>query len=274
MIIIGYGHLSILQNQYSMTSIQTIPQLNYVIYCIAIVIFFSWSCSSENEISSIEGTITGNVIQFDNYENQINDFENTEVVALISENDSIVVHPDLNGYYHFDNLPLGNIGVKFRKPGYIELEITSFLNTENIDTIPTLYLIEKIPFPFDNIWTTYENGELTWSISASYSSNETYLVGAFLCFGKDTPVTFNNSQGHKLSGSSKIVSQLGGYDTTTIQRQLSYFTDMGFNIGDNVYVVIYAVNKKFRELYRILDDFPNLEIRFDNPSSYSVFILK
>ncbi len=88
--------------------------LSFVITLVLSIPFFS--CSKEELVPNLEGSLVGYVYTFDEFANLLDDHSNVQVTALGLEHFTTLT--DKKGRFEFQGLPAGTYELHFEKEGF------------------------------------------------------------------------------------------------------------------------------------------------------------
>ena len=245
-----------------------------------VLMLLSLSCSNETEINETplpvlhSGTLSGSVKLFNKYGVENSNFNDLKIKLIDSLNTSRLLDLDSAGTFKIDGIPYGNLFLLIDKAGYGIVDTLSFNLQKKIDTLSTIRLAEELPLSYESFSIYYGNKMIHYNRSTTYKTNDSYLVGELICFGKDPNVSLNNNTFFMGTGSFSNVSTINWTISSSTSCSLENFTNNGLQIGDRIYAVCYPIIHASFTLYNGQNQ--NFEIKsykIGNPSNAGSFIL-
>ncbi|MFZ4549369.1 MAG: hypothetical protein ACOYN4_18125 [Bacteroidales bacterium] len=238
------------------------------------------SCTKETDNSEPSkpvvkyGSLYGNVKLLDKYEVENLDFDNLKIELIDSLNAHRYVEVDSAGAFHLDSIPYGYISLIIDKPGFGIVDTLGFDLQNSVDTLSKIILAEHLPLCYNSFSVSYDNNWIHYFMTTTYQTNDSYMVGKLICYGKSPNVSLNNCELCSGTGSFTNVSMINSVLGCTMSYSLKNFTDNGFQIGDRIYAVCYPI---IAGEFTIYDDpkqnFDIISYNIGNPSNISSFIL-
>jgi hypothetical protein len=250
----------------------------YKVICLVFILILA-SCSkdqnkTENVPSHVQkGSLYGNVQLYSKYGTKDSNFTDLRIELIDSLNIHRLIQVNSNGSFLIDSISYGIILLKIEKSGYGVIDTLSFSIHKIIDTLSTIKLAEELPFCYNSFSVYYSNGMIHYQRSTNYQSNDSYLVGELICFGKNSDVSLNNCDFFMGTGSYSNVKTINWTTGSATNCSLKNFTNSGSKIGDKVYAVCYPIIHASFTLYDE-QNFSIVSYKIGNPSPISSFFLQ
>ena len=252
------------------------PLKNYLLVLMVILA----SCTKETDNSETPkpvvkyGSLYGNVKLVNKYEGENFDFDNLKIELIDSLKAHRNVEIDSAGAFHLDSIPYGYISLIINKPGFGIVDTLGFDLQNSVDTLSTIILAENLPLCYNSFSIYYANNWIHYFMKTTYQTNDSYLVGELICYGKSPDVSLDNCELFSGTGSFSNVSMINSTLSSATSCSIKYFTNNGFQIGDRIYAVCYPI---IAGEFTIYDDpkqnFDIISYNIGNPSNISSFIL-
>ncbi len=248
-------------------------------FLILIVILGSCTKDSDNIETSLPiphlGSLLGNVKLINKYRAENLNFDDVKIELIDSLNAHRLVDLGTAGTFLIDSICFGKILLIIDKPGYGVVDTLSFNLQKSIDTLSTIILAEELPLSYNSFSIYYGNNMIHYSRSTTYQTNDSYLVGELICFGKNPNVSLNNCAFFMGTGSNSDVSYINWTINSATSSSLTLFTDNGLLIGDMIYSVCYPIIDASFTLYNDhISNFDIISYKIGNPSNVSNFVLQ
>lgn len=194
----------------------------YIFVLISCISFF-WGCSEDKLTFSETGTLTGRVVQAESFE----PVENSKVSISPSNN---TVFSDVDGYFVFEEVPIGDYSVQAEKEGYLagfepvsitaDASINLIFELEDSDALNKPPLVPELISPEDDTTDLPLEVELVWSQAIDPDEDE-------LEYGIQIRNDFDDSliNVESLSDTTYVVNNL--------QHGVKYFWQVSVNDGYN-----------------------------------------
>jgi hypothetical protein len=246
------------------------------IVLISLIIINTVSCSNEsNPVPTVPlGSLTGSVKLYDKFEKESLNYSDVKIELTDSQNTHKLVVLDSGGNFILDKIPYGNLSLVINKAGYGIIETLTYDLQKSADVLSPIKLAEELPLKYDSFAMTYSNGMLHYIRTTNFQPNDDYLVGELICYGKDANVSITNCKFYAGTGANTGVQYINWTLNSSSSFSFSIFTDNGFQLGEKVYAVCYAINSAPFTLYN--DQRLNYKIttlKLGNPSPVSSFLL-
>jgi hypothetical protein len=238
------------------------------------------SCTKETDIGETTkpvvkyGSLYGNVKLLNKYEGENLDFDNLKIELIDSLKAHRFVEIDSAGTFRMDSIPFGTIFLIIDKPGFGVVDTLGFDLQNSVDTLSTIILAENLPLCYNSFSIYYANNWIHYFMQTTYQTNDSYMVGKLICYGKSPNVSLNNCELCSGTGSFTNVSMINSTLSSAMSCSIKYFTNNGFQIGDRIYAVCYPI---ISGEFTIYDDpkqnFDIISYNLANPSNTSSFIL-